>query len=90
MLLVALAALALPIGASYWTWQDAKRRRMSTRWAIAVGLALIIFLPVYLLVRKPVRCDSCGKEIPADFALCQECDQVPDQEGEGRPGRIFG
>jgi len=90
MLLVALAALALPIGASYWTWQDAKRRGMSTRWAIGVGLALIVFLPVYLLVRKPVRCDSCGKEIPADLTLCEECDQVAHQESEVRPGRIFG
>ena len=52
MLLVALVALAVPMGTSYWAWQDAKRRRMSTRWAISVGLALIIFLPIDLLVRK--------------------------------------
>ena len=90
MLLVALVALAVPMGTSYWTWQDAKRRRMSTRWAIGVGLALIIFVPIYLLVRQPVRCESCGKQIPTGFALCEECDQVTDQESEVRLGRIFG
>ncbi len=29
--------------------------------AIGVGLLLILFLPLYLLVRKPVKCRTCGK-----------------------------
>jgi hypothetical protein len=90
MLLVGLLALAVPIGVSYWTWQDAKKRNMNTRWAIGVGLLLIVFLPLYLLIRKPVKCSACGKEIPASLSLCEECEQLSDEQSAGRAGRIFG
>src|ERR1035438_4767944 len=52
---------SLRVSASCKTsYRDAKRRHMSTSWAIGVGLVLILFLPLYLLVRKPVKCTSCG------------------------------
>jgi hypothetical protein len=89
--LVEFTMLAILVGVSWWVWQDATKRNMSQRWAIAVGFLLIIFLPLYLLVRKPVKCTACGKNIPASLSLCGECEQLnTDKQSDGRPGRIFG
>jgi hypothetical protein len=91
MLLVDVGSLTLLVGISCWVWRDAIRRDMNPRWGIAVGLALIVFLPLYLLIRKPVKCGRCGKEIPASLAMCEECEQLSsNEESVGRSGRIFG
>jgi hypothetical protein len=91
MLLIEVAPFALLAGISYWVWQDAARRNMSPLWAIAVGLMLIVFLPLYLAIRKPVKCGGCGKKIPASLSSCSDCEQrTADEQGEGRVGRIFG
>jgi hypothetical protein len=89
--LVELTMLAVFVGVQWWVWQDVTKRNMSHRWTIAVGLFLIIFLPLYLVVRKPVKCTACGKNIPASLSLCGECEQlITNKQSEGRPGRIFG
>jgi len=89
---VQVIALALLITVSIWVRQDAKKRGMSTRWGTGVLFLLIVFLPLYFLVRRRiVKCASCGKDIADSVSLCEECElsiqQDPDQ---GRPGRILG
>jgi hypothetical protein len=79
------------IGVSYWVRQDAIRRNMNPLWGIGVGLMLIFFLPLYLLVRKPVKCTVCGKNIASSRSVCEECEQtITGDPGDGRPGRLFG
>lgn len=82
----------IPLGrVSWWVWKDAAKRNMSPRWAIAVGLMFIICFPLYLLVRKPVKCPECGRNMEASLSLCQDCEElIPAEECEGRPGRILG
>ena len=42
----------------YMIYQDANKRGMSgALWGIAVFLLCIVFLPIYLLVRKPIQED---------------------------------
>lgn len=89
--IIALAPLALLIAISSWVWKDATRRDMNPRWGIAVGLLLIVFLPLYLAVRKPVKCGGCGKPVPSSAFLCEGCEQLKsNEEGAARAGRIFG
>jgi hypothetical protein len=91
MIIIVLVAFGLLIAVSRWVWVDAERRGMNPRWAIAVGLMLIVFLPVYLLIRKPVKCSGCGKAIESSSELCEECEELSASEpGQGRPGRILG
>jgi drug/metabolite transporter (DMT)-like permease len=54
-----LAAVALLVPVCFWVYNDA-RMRYNTRgapllWAALVFLALIVFLPLYLMVRPPRR-----------------------------------
>jgi hypothetical protein len=52
---------------------------------------LIVFLPLYFLVRKPIRCPGCGKDIAPSVSLCEECERLNAGEPDaGRAGRIFG
>ena len=92
-----IVGIGLLVWISFWVFRDAKRRDMSTRWAIGVGLALILSLPLYLLIRKPVRCASCGSNIRASRSLCEVCEEraadeerAVDNDTGIRPGRIFG
>src|ERR1017187_6172154 len=58
--------LATLISVSIWVSQDARKRGMSARWGIGVGLLLIVFLPLYFLVRRrTVKCAGCGNDIAA-------------------------
>ena len=74
---------------------------MSHRWAIGTGLLLIVFLPLYLLVRGPklaAKCTACGNDLTNSdldsILLCEECRQASatseSEQNEGREGRIFG
>jgi hypothetical protein len=90
MLIGAIVGFGLAVAVSRWVWLDAEKRGMNPRWAIAVGLMLIIFLPLYLLVRGPVQCSSCGKAIDSSLELCEDCEELASGLGEARPGRIFG
>jgi hypothetical protein len=63
---VQLALLAMLLSVSVWVGLDARKRGMSSRWGVGVGLLLIVFLPLYFLVRKPltaVKCSGCGKDV---------------------------
>ncbi len=93
--------ILLLAGVSFWVWQDAEQRGMSHRWAIGTGFLLIVFLPLYFLVRKPklpARCTACGSDVPdsdpESTLLCEECQRTTttsdSERNEGRPGRIFG
>src|ERR1017187_2143842 len=74
--------LATLISVSIWVSQDARKRGMSARWGIGVGLLLIVFLPLYFLVRRrTVKCAGCGNDIAASLSLCEECEQSIQQTG---------
>ncbi len=91
MVVIQLAGIALLLSVSLWVWRDAERRGMSPRWGLAVGLLLIVFLPLYFLVRKPMKCRECGKVIASSLSLCEKCEELQASEpGAGRAGRIFG
>ena len=92
MLAVQVMVLAILVAVSIWVSQDARRRGMSTRWGIGVGLLLIVFLPLYFFVRRrTVKCAACGNDIATSLSLCEECEQFIQQDpAQGRPGRILG
>ena len=92
MLISQLLALAMLVAVSIWVSRDARRRGMSSKWGVGVALMLIVFLPLYLLARKPVKCQNCGNKIPASLSLCEACQQLAAaaSQSRGRPGRILG
>jgi len=85
-----LVGLAILISISAWVWQDARKRGMNPRWAIGVGLAMIIFLPLYFALRKPVKCIECGTNIDSSSRRCASCEERVASESDIRSGRIFG
>lgn len=91
MFAVAVLPLAMLISVSSWVSQDARRRGMSSRWAVGVGLLFMVFFPLYLLVRKrTVKCTFCGNDIDASRTICGGCEQLIEQDpGQARPGRIL-
>jgi hypothetical protein len=89
--LVVIAVVAALVAISRWVWLDAERRGMNPRWGIGVALMLIVFLPLYFAVRRPVKCANCGKDIDSSLSLCEECEALPSGDpSEGRAGRILG
>jgi hypothetical protein len=95
-----ILGLGLLLVLSVWVSLDARKRGMSTRWGIGVFLALIIFLPIYFVVRKPlpaVKCTGCGKKVDMTREFCWGCGEPIAQAAaagggadEGRPGRMLG
>lgn len=69
--------------------QDANRRGMNgVLWGLGVFLFCIVFVPLYLIVRKPLPtasvsappaaaagpfCRHCGQPLPAGSAFCPAC-----------------
>ncbi len=92
MLAVQLVGLSILIAVSVWVSQDARKRGMSIKWGIGVGLLSIVFLPLYFIVRKPIpKCPSCENDIPVSRSLCEECEAALLRDpADGRSGRIFG
>jgi hypothetical protein len=78
---IQLAPLAMLVAVSARVSRDAKRRGMNPPWGIAVGLVLIIFLPLYFCVRKPVLCPNCGRKTVASLALCKLIWNTPTRPG---------
>lgn len=69
-----LLVLVISLAVSLWVYSDAKKRGASaTAWAVGTFLLLIVFLPLYLIVRpkpqselqpttsQPKICANCGK-----------------------------
>lgn len=60
-----------------WVAQDANRRGMNgILWAIGVFLLCIVFLPIYLIVRKPIVVVAPpypGAGAAPNARLCQNC-----------------
>jgi hypothetical protein len=50
-----LIGLVIALAIAYWVYQDAEKRGMSgIGWGIGTFLLCIIFLPLYLIMRKPI------------------------------------
>ncbi len=61
-----LVFLLLPLTAAIFVGKDAQKRGMNPiGWGIGVFLILIVFLPIYFMVRKPILTEG---ERPADIA----------------------
>jgi hypothetical protein len=55
LMLYRLIGLVIAAAIAFYVYQDAKKRGMNAiGWAIGTFLLCIIFLPVYLIMRKPV------------------------------------
>jgi hypothetical protein len=85
----------VPVVAAFWVFFDARKRGYSTGksflWALGVFLAMIIFLPLYLLDRRrkmslasappsagarpSVSCFYCGRPYEGNPKLCPHCGQ---------------
>gem|GEM_PF-2449320 len=57
--LITAIALAILIPVCIWVYRDARKRydspHMPMLWSLLVFLVLIIFLPLYLTIRPPVK-----------------------------------
>lgn len=76
------------LGAAFWVFSDAKARGVSGGkaflWFLGTLFLLIVFLPLWLIIRpkktfeveviaKPVLCAHCGKYYEAAPAFCPNC-----------------
>ena len=89
----ALIALAVVVAAAVWVRRDAIRRGMNPRWGLGVFWLMIVFLPLYFVLRKPVRCSVCGARTEDSSSVCADCEQAAERASatpEARSGRIFG
>jgi hypothetical protein len=84
-----LIALTVLVTVAVLVRRDALKRGMSPRWGIGVFLLMIVFLPLYFVLRKPVRCSVCGAKTEHSSSVCAGCEQAA-SDPETRPGRIFG
>jgi len=90
--LVMLTIVAIPFLAAVWVYFNARKRYESAGtaflWALGVFLMLIIFLPLYFIVRpRPleeqravVYCKSCGQYNPMGSEYCKHCGTQLTQE----------
>lgn len=72
----------IPLFAAYWVYGDAKDRGSSAPilWAIGVFGLLIVFLPLYFLIRpskkeRSLLCPHCGKYYESTGDFCPHCGQ---------------
>lgn len=78
-----LVAFAILFVISAWVYSDAKSRGSAhpVLWAIGVLAMLIVFLPLYLIMRpsklpataKPLLCPHCGKYYEPPVVYCPNC-----------------
>jgi hypothetical protein len=60
-----LFGLAIAAAIGFWVATDAKKRGMNgVLWGVAVFLVCIVFLPIYLIVRKPLLPEATGLPYP--------------------------
>jgi len=61
--------------AAIWVAKDAKMRGMSSLgWGIGTFLVLVVFLPLYLLIRKPLQPEPARSLPPhPDTRICPIC-----------------
>lgn len=89
---IQVMVLAMVAGVAIWVRQDAIKRGMSSHWGTGVFFLLIVFLPLYFVVRRrTAECRACGTDVGVSVSLGKDCEQ-PDQQDPalGRPGRFLG
>ena len=48
---------------------------------------LIVFLPLYFMAPRPMKCTNCGKDIASSLSLCEKCEALSSSDpSEGRAG----
>jgi hypothetical protein len=53
---------------AFWVYSDAKKRGMNAAgWAAGTFLLCIVFLPLYLIIRKPVVTGPVGMPVPPGY-----------------------
>jgi hypothetical protein len=53
---------------AFWVYSDAKKRGMNAAgWAAGTFLLCIVFLPLYLIMRKPVVTGPVGMPVPPGY-----------------------
>jgi len=90
-----LIIIIIPLIIAWWVATDARKRGYSKSaslvWFLGVWLALIVFLPLYLILRpKTPRqgelggetrvCPYCGKFYKGEISYCPYCGQRLDEE----------
>lgn len=59
---IQIFGLVIAAAIGFWVATDAKKRGMSFWWGVGTFLICIVFLPLYLIMRKPVI--TAGVQIP--------------------------
>ena len=78
-------ALFIAAGVAIWVFTDAKKNNYSTPasigWMLSVFMLMIIFLPIYLVVKAkrakrsvaPTTCEHCSKPYFGNPNYCPHC-----------------
>lgn len=85
-MIATLVGLGIALFVACWVYKDAKSRNSSAPalWAIGVFALLIVFLPLYLIMRPsktditltkaaPMLCPHCGKYYEPPVTFCPHC-----------------
>ena len=63
-----LFSLVVGAVAGAWVYSDAKKRGMNaTGWGIGTFLFCLVFLPLYLIMRKPLLTGPVGMPVPPGY-----------------------
>jgi len=74
------AGFAIALLAGAWVYKDAQKRGSASAlgWAIGTVGLLIVFLPLWLVIRPPLStslCARCEKHYHGDASFCPNCGQ---------------
>ena len=75
-----VVSFAIALLAGVWVYNDAQKRGSASAlsWAIGTFGLLIVFLPLWLIVRPPLLkslCARCEKDYYGGISFCPNCGQ---------------
>ncbi len=81
-----LIGLVIAAAIAFWVYNDAKKRPMNAiLWAIGTFLVCIVFLPLYLILRKPVTGAAGTPGMPPQPLPLPPTYTPPPQQGYQQP-----